>query len=282
MIEDKILYVTSADFKLFEALGPKFMSSWMQHHGNHHALFMGLEGTEVGITGNIFMHDLDEDALLQQWLIDNRDVIPNYYGGFAEPCICPGTKDSDGKEIRHARHVQCPKLKAAEYRWRASRCPWQYMNRRASRFFRKVVTLQRASRIGYRYLMWVDIDSAFLAPMLVDQLTRQFLRRNGIGYFRGPRRECAETGVILFDLLNGGDEFLDAHIQKFISREYLKYARWDDGFVFTQVIEESFKEDSIDIVGRDCGTNNVIPTTGMSEFIFHDKGATTRQLNLVE
>jgi len=285
MIEDQILFATTASFDLFEVSGPEFVSSFGQQHAKSgHKLWMGLEGIEIGATQHFIIHDLDTDDMLATFLRQNADVIPEYLGGNMKPCDCPDTKDADGKEIRHARHRSIDKRESPgpNYKWAASKCHYQWMNRNASRWFRKVVTLYRAASAGqHRYLVWCDIDCRFLAPMSVRNLTSKFLRGKAIAYFKGPKREAPEVGVVCFDLQDGGLEFISRYMHRYTSRRYLAWHRWDDGFIFGTLIADHYQDISIDLV-TDGRSTNVIPLTPMREFVHHRKGFHGRQLGIMK
>lgn len=226
----EILFVTSFSADLYEATGKRLLASFMRHQaplGHEIVAYYEQPAKGRGICpeedvraqdrdGRLHAYDMGNNCFwLQRWLDDNRDVIPDYLGGEAKECQCPG------REERHAPH--------------RPRCHWQWMNRNASRWFRKVVAIAEAAKLQPRYLVWVDSDSEFQKPMPVSWVQEK-LGKAGLAYFRS-HRPAVESGVLLFDLHRGGHDFVGALVGRYLSRQYLQDERWDDGYQIARIID---------------------------------------------
>src|SRR5690242_11266719 len=133
----KVLFVTSFEREMFAATGAVLVISWLDYVSES-ALLVCHEN--LG-SGAIFQHtrllqyDLRHSELLRQWLLDHRDIIPRALGGEAEACGCPNPAHPFGPHRRG--------------------CHWQWFNKNASRWFRKVVSLDYALRLpGFDAVVW--------------------------------------------------------------------------------------------------------------------------------
>lgn len=245
-------------------------------------LFVAYEGAPPDeISSKFDYYDLGKDSFLQTWLAENKDVIPEYLGGLAPECSCPN------HEERHAVH--------------ASGCYWQWMNRNASRFFRKIAAIKAAVPAAdahkARYLIWLDSDCRFRAP-LPEHYVQKVMRDGGYFYFRG-HRPAIESGIMGFDLEGSGREIITATADCYVSGRYRAYERWDDGYIWTKMVEAHPEISAIDMVKKhvrqmtreELGafgllpgrkrSNNVIPTTTMNTYVIHAKGTHGRGLGIV-
>lgn len=216
--------------------------------------------------------DMEQGSLLAEWLNDPRTLekTPYYLGGRAQPCRCPGTKNPDGSDIRHAKHRH--------------RCHWQWMNRNATRWWRKVVTynvaLEACDELGSDLLAWVDADGQFVRPGTEDHL-RQMLNGKAFGYARA-HRPAPETGFLVFDLQAGGREFIRDLTGVYLNHRIWEFERWDDGALVGELLDESWAVRAQELVPRgSVKQNNVLPLTACRRFYVHDKGRHGRKQNIV-
>jgi hypothetical protein len=212
--------------------------------------------------GRFLAVDLAKDDFLQEWLHLHRRIIPDYLGGQAQECSCKG------REERHAKHKHG--------------CHWQWMNRNASRFFRKVAAFRLAAKQAtQRYLVWLDSDCVIHKPLTDERLAAE-LRGDGFLYCRG-HRPAVESGVLVFDLEQGGNQVIKALMRRYVSA-FRSDERWDDGFQIARLIDLKLVRQTRDLVhptkyrGK---TNNVIPTTWLAEFVTHRKGTHGTGLGLM-
>lgn len=257
-----ILYATTFSKDLYEATGRRMLQSFARVCPGDRML-VAYEGDIrddfLAISPFLLPHDLARDPMLTHWLHDNRDVIPDYLGGEMKECRCPG------REKRHAKHKPG--------------CRFDWMNRNASRFFRKVVAQYAALQYAKRYLIWVDSDCEFHQPMTVEVLKTAVLGKSGVAYCRG-RRPGTETGIVAYDLKQGGADFIKALAARFMTKEFRKFPRWDDGAVFSTLLDEK-RYRTVDLVKKDHKDNNVIPTTIWKDYIEHRKGSHGTRLGVM-
>lgn len=262
----KLLFVTSFSPDLYEASGRHLLDSFRSVQSHEQRLLICREGDDYpnfAAEAQFIEYRLNRDLFLNEWLEANCKHIPDYLGGKATACDCPD------REKVHAKH--------------SPRCHWQFMNRNASRFFRKVASWRAAADFAGRsgVLVWLDADVRLCAGFDVMQALR-ILDRSGIAYCRG-HRPAVESGVVLFDLDRGGMQVIEDLCQRYASKRYLKDERWDDGYQLARVIEAMDRGVGLDLVhptkykGK---TNNVIPTTVLAEFVIHDKGKHTTQTGM--
>lgn len=262
MSESEILFVTSFGADMWEATGRRLLASFYKSGNDHHRFFVGIEGFNYPPIGHReLVYDLGKDQFLLDFLENNKDVIPAHLGGETTQCNC---KDSHEMHCKH--HVRG--------------CYWHWMNRNASRWFRKVVTYRAAAALRtHRYLLWVDSDSVINQKITVNMM-KTSLQDTAMFYFRA-HREAPETGLLGIDLANGGAEFIDTISNRYASREYLSYHRWDDGFVTGSIVDEK-QVSAVDVCkGRRYTTNNVIPGTVWGKRIRHEKGSHGRRLGVM-
>lgn len=267
-----ILTVTSFSPDLYQASGKRLLRSFVNvGQGGH--LFIAFEKEQPDIEHSSFInYDLSRDPFLRAWLEANKDIIPDYLGGRAPECKCPG------REVRHAKHK--------------FGCHWQWMNRNASRFFRKVAALRsalsEAVQRKFRYILWLDSDCVFQRSISPADVSA-FLKGSGYFYFRG-HRPVIESGIMGFDVEGDGAKMIKCVADCFASKDFRAYDRWDDGYIWTKMVEKHKELKTADLVKsaalkltakekqalgfKKDGTppNHVIPLTEMNKYINHCKG----------
>lgn len=260
----KTLFVTSFSPDLYEASGKRLLESFLAVQRPacpQDELLVCYEGRHTRYDfrpAGLLPSPLDSDPFLRAWLETNADIIPDYLGGTATRCSCPDTEE------RHAKH--------------RPGCHWQWMNRNASRWFRKVASLREAYDSGARHVVWLDADAYFKAPLPHKYLAKK-LARAGLFYFRG-HRPGVESGILGFDMEQGGGDFVLALCRRYTSGEFRADERWDDGYQIARVLDTcpTVRAKAVDLVhptrykAGKHRTNNVIPTTDIAEFLVHDKG----------
>jgi hypothetical protein len=260
---DSILFVTSFSDDMYEVSGRHLLASYadVRQGGSVVAFYEGRKPPQVGTE---HLEDLSADPFLLDWLKANEDIIPVHLGGKYPWCSCPGN------EKRHAKHLPG--------------CRNAWMNRNASRWFRKVAALRLTVKYsGCRYLVWLDSDSVFKQAVPVSYLATKL---DGVAmfYFRG-HRPAVESGILGFDLGNGGATAIADVCDLYASGKFREFERWDDGFVWAKLLDSKHKWQASDLVhptkykGR---TNDVIPTTDIAEYLEHRKGLHGTQLNIMK
>ena len=141
--------------------------------------------------------------------------------------------------------------------------------------------MRYAASLHYRYVIWIDCDTEFVKTVPFDFCVREF-DGHPLFYCRG-HREAPEVGIFGVDLENDGKDFVKALCERYTSRDYLKYHRWDDGFQIGSLVDEGVVTASdlvhqTKYIGR---TNDVIPRTKLGKYIKHDKGRHGRKTGLM-
>lgn len=256
MIEDRILFVTSFTAEMYSVSGERLVRTFGTTQKSNR-LLIATEGMEaVPQTERLLVHDLGTDRCLSSWLARNSDRIPIHLGGETAICGCP-----NAAKMHTPDHV--------------NGCHWQWMNRNASRWFRKVPSIRAAFGAGFRYVMWLDSDCFFKRDMPLE-FFRSCLGAGHFFYFRGER-PAPETGIMGFDLARGGRHVLGRLLRQYRTRRYLNYERWDDGYQVGVLLDEGLIQ-GVDMVrGKGLGTAHVMPHTPMWAFVEHEKGAHARK-----
>jgi hypothetical protein len=250
---NNVLYVTSFAKDMYDASGRRLLDSFIKYNPQA-TLLVCSENIQLDINiqyPNIIVYPLETSKFLQEWLIENNDVIPDYLGGKA-------TKLSD------------PKLFESEW------------NRKASRWFRKIASLEYALtryQDQYKYILWIDADCYFTQG-LKSTTIQSIFGNSGAIYHLGKRRieskTGIESGVIGFQSIGGGFILLQRVIDCYTSKQYLKYPRWDDGYVFRQILIEDnlkpLKHKATDLVTKNKSTGKVIANGPFASYIKHEKG----------
>lgn len=263
-----VSFVTSFSPDLYEATGRRLMKSFLAQRGENLLLVCHEGLSEVlakfDASAYVRLHGLDKDPLLHNWLKANRDIIPDYLGGTATHCDCPNW------EVRHAKHKRG--------------CHFQWMNRNASRWFRKIVSWVRASELApTRYLIWLDCDCEVLKPVTVETVAGWF-GGAAMFHFRGLRHH-SDTGIVGFDLIGGGREFIQAVHQRYQSGNFRGWPRWDDCTITDSIIADGhFGTRDLGAEGKPgkMKISNIIPHTIVAPYFKHWKGSHGQKLGIMK
>lgn len=261
------VYVTSFSADMLAATGQRVVNSFTKS-GTPGRLVVYGEGIPVGGVvvkdgKRVTVRSIDGDKFLADWLAANRDIIPDYLGGTAKPCDCPNVQ-----------------------KWNAKHkfgCPRQWMNRNASRWFRKPVAVRRAAaEEAADLLVWIDADVRFVGAVPAG-FWDGLLGGSGVAYCKG-HRPAVESGVVVFDKGKGGREILSEWCDRYSSGNFRADERWDDGYQLAVTVSRS-SFPSVDLVhpskwkGK---TNDVIPTTPIAAYLVHDKGTHGKRLGIMK
>jgi hypothetical protein len=205
----------------------------------------------VSLPPRLLTFDLDTSFVLSEWLRRNRDIIPKSLGGDAELCKCPEPDNVFGPH--------------------RSGCCWSWFNKNASRWFRKIVSLEYAQTLsGYDAVIWMDSDCRFVSSVDVKDIEDWF-GRYSVFFLKG-RRNVIESGVIGFRRDHGGDVILRDVIERYRSGTFRRDERWDDGYQFQLVVRRNPGVLTVDLGGDVTGAGDVVPTSRLGRYIDHAKG----------
>jgi hypothetical protein len=238
----KILYVTTFNQRLYDATGKNMIESFVRHKTEGDLLIAYEDGLDKVIPHHkkFIFHNLETDKFLSSWLKDNEDIIPTDLGGTFE----------------------------GEYKGRAK------FNQRASQWFRKIVSLNRAMDLKeYNAIVFLDSDTTINKNLTASKIEEIFDGQS-MFYHLGPYRDESgtgiESGIIGFNLNEQGGILLACVINKFRSGDFKNYIRWDDGYIFRMVVEENTQIPTRDLVN--VRENDVVEHGPFAEFIVHKKG----------
>jgi len=271
----EVLYVTSFDRDMYAATGVHLLDSFVSS-GTQGTLLCCSEGGLANQLSSpdraIVSYDLDSSEFLRTWLEANRDIIPIELGGQAQPCTCPGQRDPWGI------HVE--------------RCPYHWFNKNASRWFRKVVSLEHAMRCRTAdALIWIDCDCRFKKGV-ASEFWADLFGDAVVLYHKGPARSVVESGVLAIRLDELGRQFLDCVLDMYRSGSFRNEVRWDDGYIVGQVILRNPGVPSKDLASRGSSFDPVappreykfgfvLPDSPIGEYIDHFKGVHGAVLRLM-
>jgi len=191
-------------------------------------------------------YDLEKDPFLHDWLEANKDIIPVEHGG-----------TFTGKFA-------------------------DKFNKRAACWFRKIASINAALKCGYDRIIFVDSDSVFkrqLTEEYVDQVFDGHAMFYHLGKMRIERDMGIESGFIGWDLNNGGREYLQYVMDSFVSGDFRKYRRWDDGYVFRMIVDEHPEIRTKDVV-KDLEFMNVVGPGPFGNLVTHNKGIHGRDFDV--
>lgn len=260
-----ILYLTSWNESLYNASGQYLLKSFYEHKIKGD-LFIGREGSNSPI-GNEIYYDLTKDYFLQRWLLDNRDIIPEYLGGEGKECKC---RDPYARQD-----------------WSHTKgCHFSWWNRNASRWFRKIAVLNyiinhpKLVAPDYHAFIWIDADCIFLKDPN-DLLEVHFNPCFDVFYMRGKKRRAVETGIFGIKNNDLGIFFIKQLIDIYTSGVFRRYERWDDGYIFKMALGKSPLVRALDIGGNST-KNEIANFTCLTPYIKHNKGTHGRKLGIMK
>lgn len=257
------LFVTSFGPDMYDATGVHLVRSFAQIQADGCLLLCHEKlGGRVHDFDRMMIYDLGESALLRDWLENNRDIIPPALGGNAPRCGCP---QPDNPHVDHARG-----------------CPWGWFNKRASRWFRKIASLDYARHIaGFDALIWLDSDCRFRRALPGEEIDRWFGGAS-VFYLKSPEREVIESGVMGFRMNEGGQRLLGSVVDHYRSGAFRSDRRWDDGYQFQLTIARNGEVPCVDIAERMSGDGHVVAHSPVGRYLEHRKGVHCHVLRITK
>jgi len=267
MLDIPLLYVTSFNKQLYYATGKKLLATYLKYKIQSPLLITYEDNIDNKLPHkqNFKLYNLDKDNILQNWLKHFKFIIPKEYGGTALSCSCKLDKSK------------------INYNWHGHQfgCPHSEWNRRASKWFRKIVALNYALTLNPDKILFLDSD-VYFTNHLPEKAINNIFRENGLIYHYGPYRSRIKTGiesgVIGFAREGGGFQFLEKVIHCFTSGEFMQFPRWDDGYIFKVLLEKTPKNvlGRRDVVSVERRSSHVVNLGLFRHFLVHDKGHHSR------
>lgn len=249
--------VTSFNQRLYNTTGKHLVNSFIDTNtqGNLLCMTEGRIQYTRDLTDVAKVHDIsiDEDPLLEQVLADNADVIPKSYGG------------------KHDGQCGCPNQKTHK-----PACPKMWWNENFSKWFRKVVALNKVLiDIGPDIILWCDCDCILQKKLRASDVESWF-RGKSVWYLRHKRKH-PETGLVGYDCRKDGDEFIRQLADRFRRGAFREDDRWDDCWQFMQVQKTHPDISTVDIAHGVAPRSQVIPMSPAGPYFTHDKGLHRRK-----
>lgn len=259
-MSNNTLYVTSFNKAMYDLSGVHLLKTWVQYNPKQYLLVCYEDMKLRSTNKEIIPYDLSESEFLKSWLKKYENDIPFEYGGKATPQNNPDLYDN-------------------------------YFNKSASKWFRKIVSIDYAIKTYGRFfnhVVWIDADCYIKNPM-PKMLSSQIFKTAHMIYHLSPKRrrnnQGIESGIIGFRKGLGYD-LMEIVTNKFKTGEFKKYSRWDDGWIFREVVDEQTKLNKkrandklaymVDLVitmnDNKSVRSEVIPYGPYGNFVVHDKG----------
>lgn len=254
-----ILYITTFNKKMWEVSGKNMVESFLRTNCEGKMLIC-YEGLKFSIKNfspdmiakakdSVLLYNIEESEFLRSWLSENKDAIPPDMGGKANERNCP-----------------------------MAFLPW---NLRAAGWFRKIVTFDYAMNTygrDFDAIVFVDSDCEFKKGISSNLIEKAF-NNTHVFYHWGKHRPQkglgVESGFIGFTMDKQGKEILQYWIDKYKGKEFRRYARWDDGGMFSNVLIERKDIPVNDLVGdyESEGRKSHVVEHGMfKNYLVHNKG----------
>ncbi len=247
----KVSFCTSFNQEIFDLTGRRLIDTLLKYQPDNEIYVAYEEMQDEFSNEKIITTDILQDELLISWLKNNKDIIPNIMGGKADPSIC---------HCETKKHIQG--------------CPFSYFNSRASKWFRKVVALNwAAEQTDADILYWLDSD-CLLKKHIPTEFTEEIMGSFDTLYLYGKPRKRAGTGVeASIIVFKKPFTFIKDWLEFFISGEFRKEYRWDDGYIFARMI--LYKDYNAKDLVSESNQRNVVNVSPFRFYIDHYKGSHT-------
>ena len=205
-INPTIVYVTSCKKSMYDLYGKELIKDLSDSISSHDKIVVCTEDFTIPPMHNVHQYDISRYQWLKTWLHKNHDIIPPEFGGTCTRKL-------------------------------------SYFNKNTSKWMRKVAAIRHAAQtFTFDILIWIDIDSKLKRPIDDEIIKKSFANANVFyhqGYVRDYIRGTGiETGIVGF-YGKPGKRVLDEWFRQYESGEFRKLERWDDGYVFREVMRNS-------------------------------------------
>jgi len=147
------------------------------------------------------------------------------------------------------------------------------------RFSFKVFTLQQAMIFATErdsdYLVWLDADIFLKKPLTMEDFDK-WLPKNEVASYLGRKDwDHSECGFMIFNLKNGGKEFINRLYNMYVTDEVLTHSQWHDSYIFDRIRDEFNASNNKDVflnLTKDVAGRDVFDDSMLSEFMEHKKG----------
>ena len=256
-----MLFNTTFNKLLYESSGKEFLHSFFTHQTGD--ILICYEDSDLNqmilrdfdqYNHRLLLHNITNNKLLVDWTYKYKKHIPKKYGGVDQPDLDVNLnrRPSNDDRVRMFRY-------------------------NTARWFRKIVSLSEASKIAADVLVFCDAD--IIIKKQLDQIIlsspcadKDYIYH--MGKDRLIRDHGVESGFMVFNLQHNGAKFINQVIQCYTSGDFLKYKRWDDGYIFAQIVRQCSKQfQTLDVVQDHNNHDGHVVKHGIfAEYIDHFKG----------
>ena len=171
----RVLYTTSFNETLYNATGRHLIDSFLDTHSEGDLLVTYEDDIEKTIPKreNIISYNLEDDGFLQEWLKENKDIIPVDLGGSFPPCRSHRTKLYTESNMK---------------------CPNSWFNRRTCQWFRKIAAINKAISMDYEVVVFIDCDCIF-TQTITEKYVCDIMEDNDVVFHLGEYRAKKDLGI---------------------------------------------------------------------------------------
>ncbi len=240
-----LIFCTTFNQKLYDFSGKKMLESWKNtgSEGEWWCFSEDMPTTIYDKKPSII--NTKECRLLVDFVEKWKNVIATEYGGNQDKWVCEDPKICD-------------------------------YNRQFMRWFYKVIALSYIKEVvGTKQLIvFVDCDSTFIKKVTYDTVVQIIDKHDYtyvMGKFRRENKKGIESGLMTFT--GDGFKVIDLCYEKYISGGFLQYRRWDDGYVWHQILCENPEIKHMDLAGKILNPGgDPAGMTAWKNYIVHNKG----------
>jgi hypothetical protein len=252
------LYVTSFNAKIYKHSGKNLLQSFKERKIDAD-LLIGYEDNLGELLTPYLTYNIDNDQVLKDWIEKNKEIIPIRYGGTHPVCGKPGCVDPKDMWKGHK-----PKCLNGGY------------NSRASKWFRKLITLKEVINSHYRYVVWIDCDCKFIRQLdfaTIDKVCSGFACSYHWGVYRPKRNLPIETGLVVFDMAAGGGKVILDWFELYTTGKFREQELWSDSHLLEVALRNNHKsQDLMKLPGSEPHRSRVVEYGPFKKYITHDKG----------
>jgi hypothetical protein len=303
-MNSKILYVTSFNQNLYNISGCNLINSFLDNNLDDEILICYETINNKNYLSylekykNIHLYNLSNNDFLNNWLKDNKNIIPKKYNG----TYTGNYKDDLLKKINNEfNYLKCNrikklqqnlndknKLKIEKYTKNILK-KQPYFQIKASLFFRKIASLKYAIdnyKKKFNIIIWVDCDVIIKKKISSDFINNLFIDKYCfylLGHFRYNNLFRAVESCFLGFKSNIGFNICNEVIKLYENGDFINLFRWDDGFVFGTIL--IYNDNTIDLCINDGKTYNdnkinseVIRFSPLKDYIIHNKGSHNKNI----
>jgi hypothetical protein len=154
-----------------------------------------------------------------------------------------------------------------------------------TRFSHKVFAMDKALDLygdKIEYLVWIDAD-VITHKKVTEEDLKAWLPGDRIASYLGRKDwSSSETGFIIFNMKNGGREFIKAWKEMYLNDEILTFPEWTDAYAFDMLAARFNKTNNKDIfwnLSQGLEGRDVFEASPLGTHMTHFKGPRKSEIN---